>query len=195
MSAAADAHLYPLFLKLRERAVLVVGAGSVAERKLAALLECGATLRVVAPEATERIREWARTGVLAWYERRFEEADVEGVWLVVAATGDPAVEATVARAAGARRTFVVAVDDPIHASAYSGSVVRRPPFTLAISSSGATPALTRLVREVVEQVLPSEQWVDHAKALRARWLAAQTPPDERFGELVRELKVRAKQGT
>jgi uroporphyrin-III C-methyltransferase / precorrin-2 dehydrogenase / sirohydrochlorin ferrochelatase len=191
VSAVEEASLYPLFLKLHGRAVLVVGGGPVAERKVAALVEGGATVRVVAPHATAGIQELARGGAIAWHARPFEEADADGVWLVVTATGDPAVEARVAEAAENRRTFVIAVDDPMHASAYSGSVVRRPPFTIAISSSGATPALTRLLREIVEQVLPGQEWVEHAKVLRARWMAARTPPEERFGELVRELKLRA----
>ncbi|HLK38705.1 MAG TPA: bifunctional precorrin-2 dehydrogenase/sirohydrochlorin ferrochelatase [Polyangiaceae bacterium] len=195
MSATDDPALYPLFLKLRGRDVLVVGAGPVAERKITVLLECGAAVRVVAPRATDRIREWSGSGAVVWLGRRFEDPDADGAWLVVAATGDPTVEATVAEAAERRRAFVIAVDDPLHASAYSGSVVRRPPFTLAISSSGATPALTRLVREIVEQVLPGEDWVEHAKALRARWLASRTPPEQRFGELVRELKLRDKAGS
>ena len=93
-----------------------------------------------------------------------------------------------ASAAGARRIFCVAVDDPENASAYSGAVVERPPFVVAISSSGATPALTRLVREVVEYVLPGDAWVEHARALRAKWLAEGTPMGDRFAELVRDVK-------
>jgi siroheme synthase-like protein len=192
MSAAGEPTLYPLFLKLERRGVLVVGAGPIAERKIDALLEGRALVRVVAPEATPKVQRLARDGVLEWDAREFEEADVERAWLVIAATADPAVQRRVAKAAHARRTFVISVDDPPNASAYSGAVVRRHPFTIAISSSGATPALTRLVREVVEQVLPGDEWIEHAKRLRAKWIAAGTPPGERFGELVRELKERAK---
>jgi uroporphyrin-III C-methyltransferase / precorrin-2 dehydrogenase / sirohydrochlorin ferrochelatase len=172
--------------------VLVVGAGSIAERKIAALLEGRAIVRVVAPEATPAVERLARSGALDWDARAFEETDVDGAWLVIAATADAAVQRRVAAAAHSRRTFVVAVDDPPNASAYSCAVVRRHPFTIAISSSGATPALTRLVREIVEQILPGDKWVEEAKKLRAKWLAAGTPPGERFGELVRELKERAK---
>ena len=86
--------------------------------------------------------------------------------------------------------FCVAVDDPPNATAYSGAVVRRAPFTIAISSSGAAPALTRLVREMVEQVLPGEEWVAHAQQLRERWKSEGTPMADRFAELVRELAAR-----
>jgi siroheme synthase-like protein len=112
---------------------------------------------------------------------------VDGAWLVFAATGDASVQRRVADAAGERRVFCVAVDDPANASAYSGAVVRRPPFTVAISSSGAAPALTRLVREVIEHVLPGERWVERATELRAKWLADGTPMGDRFAELVREM--------
>jgi uroporphyrin-III C-methyltransferase/precorrin-2 dehydrogenase/sirohydrochlorin ferrochelatase len=186
---ATDApSLFPLFLKLEGRAVLVVGAGAVAERKIASLLGAGARVRVVAPEATDEVRRWAGEGRVEWRARAFEEGDAEGAWLVVAATSSADAQRRAGEAAAARRVFCLAVDDPPNASAYSGGIVRRPPFTVAISSSGATPALTRLVREVVEHVLPGDRWVERATELRAKWLAEGTPVADRFAQLVREVK-------
>jgi siroheme synthase-like protein len=182
--------LFPLFLKVDGRLVVVIGAGAVAERKVASLLEAHARIRLVAPEATETLQDQAQRGLLEWIPRRFEEGDMEGAWLIVAATGDAETQRRVAAAAEARRAFVLAVDDPSNASAYSGAVVRRSPFVIAISSSGETPALTRIVREIIEQVLPGDDWVEHAKRLRAQWIADGTPMGERFGSLVRELKQR-----
>ena len=97
MSAASEPTLYPLFLKLERRGVLVVGAGAIAERKIDALLEGRALVRVVAPEATPKVQRLARDGVLEWDAREFDEADVERAWLVIAATADPAVQRRVAR--------------------------------------------------------------------------------------------------
>src|SRR5262249_7555254 len=148
----------------------VVGAGPVAERKVAGLLDVGASVRIVAPEATPGLAGLARQGRVEWAERAFDEADLEGAWLAIAATSDPGAQRRGAAEAERRRVFVIAVDDPPNASAYSGGVVRRPPFLVAISSSGATPALTRLVREIIEQVLPGDEWVERAKALREKWL-------------------------
>jgi siroheme synthase-like protein len=182
------ASVYPLFLKLAGRLVLVVGAGDVAERKVGSLLGAGARVVVVAPHATATIERLAGEGALTWRARPFEEADAEGAWLIVAATSDAGVQRRVAAASEARRVFVVAVDDPGNASAYSGAIVERPPFTVALSSSGATPALTRLLRELIEQILPGDEWVEHARRLRAKWLADGTPMSDRFGELVREFK-------
>jgi siroheme synthase-like protein len=191
MSHPGEASLQPLFLKLEGRTVVVVGAGAVAEHKIAALLQARARVRAVAPDATAELRRLAREETIEWRERSFEEADVEGAWLVVAATDDADTQRRVAAAAEARRLFVVAVDDPANASAYSGAVVRRPPFVVAISSSGAAPALVRLVREIIEQALPGDDWVAHAKALRAKWQADGTPMGDRFGALVREFKARS----
>jgi siroheme synthase-like protein len=173
--------LYPLFLKLEGRAVLVVGAGSVAERKVRDLLDAGAVVRVVAPEGN--VPEGAE-----WRRRPFEETDLDGVWLAFAATDRPEVQRDVARACEARRIFLVAVDDIANASAYGGSIVRRDPYTIAFSSSGETPALTRLLREIFEQLLPEKDWIDAARALRERWKAQGTPMGSRFGELVRAFK-------
>jgi uroporphyrin-III C-methyltransferase/precorrin-2 dehydrogenase/sirohydrochlorin ferrochelatase len=183
-----DAQLYPLFLKVAGRPVLVVGGGSVAERKIQGLVAARALVRVVAPHATVGIEALAGAGTVEWRAGPFEERDMEGVWLVFAATSDGEVQGRIAAAASARRVFVVAVDDPAHATAYSGAVIERPPFLVAISSSGATPALTRLLREVLSEVLPRERWVARARELRAKWKADGTPMADRFAELVRDFK-------
>jgi uroporphyrin-III C-methyltransferase/precorrin-2 dehydrogenase/sirohydrochlorin ferrochelatase len=172
--------LYPLFLKLEGRLVLVVGAGTVAERKVTDLLSAGARVRVVAPEGSIEGVEML--------QRPFEEKDLDGVWLAIAATDQPAVQREVARACEARRVFLVAVDDIANASAYGGSIVRRDPYTIAFSSNGETPALTRLLREILEQLLPEKDWVDAAKALREKWKSEKTPMGSRFAELVKTFR-------
>ncbi|MBV9950209.1 MAG: bifunctional precorrin-2 dehydrogenase/sirohydrochlorin ferrochelatase [Myxococcales bacterium] len=191
MSPPGVPHLHPLFLKLANRRVLVIGAGPVGERKIASLLPSGARVSVVAPEATSAVRDLAARGVIEWIEREFVEADVEGAWLIFAAAADPEVQRRAAAAAEAARTFIVAVDDPSNASAYSAAVVERAPFTVAISSGGAAPAVTRLLRELIEQILPAEGWVEEAGRLRARWLAEGAPMGDRFAELVRTFAARA----
>ena len=183
--------LYPLFLKLGGKDVLVLGAGVVAEKKIADLVAAGARVRVVSPEATPAVQDLAARGVVAWEARRFEVADVAGAWLVVAATTDPGAQEAAAQAAEERRVFIIAVDDLPNTSAYSGAVIRREPFLVAISSSGEAPALSRLLRQVLEQALPDTEWVEAARALRERWKADATPMGSRFGELVRAFKEKA----
>ena len=183
--------LLPVFLDLRGKVVLVVGAGIVASRKIDELAALGAKLRVVAPRAEPAIEARANAGELTLERRTFEEKDVDGAWFVLASTDDAEAQKRVADACESARIFCIAVDDPPNASAYGGGVVRRGPVTIAISTSGEAPALARLLREVLEQVLPDEGYVDAARALRERWKADKTPMASRFGELVQAFKERA----
>ncbi len=141
--------LLPVFLKLAGRRVLVVGSGGMAAAKAEALRAAGAHVTVV--------------------ERAFVPADVDGVWLVVAAA-TPEVNRAVVAAAEARRVFVNAVDDPDAATAYMGGVLRKGGVTVAVSTEGAAPALAGLLREGLEAVLPDDlaDWVATARSLRRR---------------------------
>jgi uroporphyrin-III C-methyltransferase/precorrin-2 dehydrogenase/sirohydrochlorin ferrochelatase len=169
MSGAA---LFPVFLKLAGRRVLVVGGGQVAASKLAGLLEAGAAVTVVAPEVRPEIDERAVTV----RRRSFEPSDLDGAWFVVAAA-TPEVNRQVAAAAEARRVFVNAVDDPQQASAYAGGVVRRGGVTVAISTEGEAPALAGLLREALDGLLPREllDWVGEARRLKRAWRRDSVP--------------------
>jgi uroporphyrin-III C-methyltransferase / precorrin-2 dehydrogenase / sirohydrochlorin ferrochelatase len=184
--------VFPLFLRVDARRVVVVGAGEIATRKAKDLLDAGARVTVVAPRATATLQALASANAILWHARLFEPHDLDDAWLAVAATDDRGAQAEVAEAAEARRVWLVAVDDRSHASAFSGSVLRRPPFLVAISSSAEAPALTRLLREVLEQALPSESWITKARALRAEWRARGTPVTSRFDDLVRAYRDRTK---
>jgi siroheme synthase-like protein len=142
------AELFPVFLKLEGRRVLLVGGGPVAAAKLPALVRAGADVHVVAPRVSAGIRRHTVTVA----ERAFRPSDLNDAWLVIAAA-TPAVNERVARAAGRQRLFVNAVDDPQRASAYLGAVVRRDGLTLAISTEGAAPALAALLRESLDSLL------------------------------------------
>lgn len=179
--------LFPLFLDVTGRRVLVVGGGTIAGRKALDFVEAKADVHVVAPAVSAEVEGAA----LTIDRRAFEERDIEGAWLVIAATDDPAVQRRIAAACEAARIFCVAVDDPPNASAYGGAILRRGPVTIAISTSGEAPALARLLREVLEQALPDEGWVDAARALRERWKTDKTPMASRFGELVAAFKERS----
>ena len=189
--APPSPYLLPLFLRLAGKEVLVVGAGTVAERKIQDLVDSGARVRVVAREATSAVAKLAADGRIALSLRAFEEADVDGAWFVVAATADPDVQARACARADRARVFALAVDDPPNGTAYSASVIRRGPLTIAISSTGEAPALARLLREVLEQALPADDWVEAARALSEKWKAEGTPMTSRFAELVRAFKTRA----
>ena len=119
--------------------------------------------------------------------RSFVEADVDDAWLVISATGAPEAEARVFAECQRQKKFVIAVDDLASGSAASGSVIRRHPFVVAISSSAEAPALTRLLREVLERVLPEQKWIHAARELRKKWKASGTPTASRFEELVKAV--------
>ncbi|HSZ83994.1 MAG TPA: uroporphyrinogen-III C-methyltransferase, partial [Polyangia bacterium] len=156
------------------------GAGPVGTSKTRALLDAGARVTVVAPDATTEVNELAAAGALVLHARAFVDADLEGAWLVVAAA-TPEVNRAVAAVAEARRTFVLAVDDPASASAYGAGVVRKGGVTVAVSTDGRAPALAGLLREGLEAVLPDElaSWTAEAERVRALWKAAGVPMAER----------------
>jgi siroheme synthase-like protein len=175
----------PLFLCLEDRDVLVVGGGEIALRKAGELARAGARITIVSPACDGDMPKSAR-----WIRRAFEPSDVEGKWLVVAATDDPDVQREIAKAATAARVFVLAVDDLANTTAISPATIRRGPVTIAISSNGEAPALTRLLREIVEQILPEETYVAAARALRAQWKRDRIPMKSRFPELLQNLKTK-----
>ncbi|HZV39186.1 MAG TPA: bifunctional precorrin-2 dehydrogenase/sirohydrochlorin ferrochelatase, partial [Pseudoxanthomonas sp.] len=106
-----SATLFPLFADLRDRPVLVVGGGMVAERKVEALLLSGARPMVGAPDLTARLHEWLEQGRLHWRAGAFRIEWLDEAWLVIAATDDPTVNRAVAEAAAARRLLTNVVDD------------------------------------------------------------------------------------
>jgi uroporphyrin-III C-methyltransferase/precorrin-2 dehydrogenase/sirohydrochlorin ferrochelatase len=176
--------LFPVFLKLAGRRVLVVGGGVVAASKIDALRRAGAAITVVAPQVAEAI---LRAGVRV-VSRRFRPADLDGHWFVVSAA-TPAVNRAVARAAARRRIFVNAVDDPSAASAYLGGVLRRRGVTIAVSTDGHAPALAGLLREGIDDLLPADlgRWVARARSLRRAQRRAGVPMASRRPQLLEAL--------
>jgi uroporphyrin-III C-methyltransferase/precorrin-2 dehydrogenase/sirohydrochlorin ferrochelatase len=183
-------NLLPLFLDLAGRDVLLVGGGRVASAKLQQLVAAAAHVRVVSPVVLADIERLGRFAPIDIIRRAFQPADVDGVWLVVAAA-TPEVNRAVASAAEARRVFVNAVDDPENASAYLSGVVRRDDVTIAISTAGDAPALTSLVREALDAVLPDDlhAWVHTAREQRAEWRRGHVPMDARKPLLLRALNT------
>ena len=176
--------VFPVFLKLAGRRVLVVGAGPVAASKLHALLEAGALVTVVAPDIVDEIA----AAPVQIVRRGFEEQDLDGVCFVVAAA-PPEVNRQVSAAAEPRGLFVNAVDDMENASVYLGAVVRKAGITMAMSTDGEAPALVGLMREAIEQLLPDdlETWMETAREARRGWLARQVPMAERRPLLLEAL--------
>lgn len=176
--------LFPLFLKLTGRRVLVVGAGPVGAGKAAGLVKAGADVVIVAPEICAE----AAALPVTFVRRAFQESDLDGVWMVVAAA-PPDVNEAVLHAGNARRLFVNAVDDPDHASAYTGGLVSRGRATVALSTAGLAPAISGLLREALDDLLPTEldAWVEESMRQREIWKRDRVPIEQRRGRLLQRL--------
>ena len=185
--------LLPLFVDLAGRRVLLVGGGPVAAAKLGQLLAARADVRVVAIDVCEAIE---RSGVPV--ERRGLSS--QRISTACGSSSRPRRRTRIAQVAAAaepRQVFVNAVDDPANASAFLSGVVRRDGITLAISTSGAAPGLTALIREGLDAVLPRDldRWLDEARRQRATWRRDGVPMPERRPLLLRALNELYRTGT
>jgi siroheme synthase-like protein len=186
-----SAPLLPVFVKLEGSSCLVAGGGAVGLQKVRSLLECGAHVTVVAPEARDEIRDLDERGSLVWRRRRYALEDISGHRLVIAATNDPEVNHTVYHDAVSAGVLVNAVDDPPFCDFYFGSVVRRGPLQIGISTAGESPALAQRLRQELELLIDEETgpWLERLGALRREVLAARTAGEER-NRLLRTLATR-----
>src|SRR5512147_2775776 len=169
--------LFPISVCLKGRKVLVVGAGMVGAAKAEGLLRTTADVHVIAPRANEWVRKQASDRKLHWHAREFRAADLEGMFLVVAATDSPSVNVEVFSAAAQRGVLCNVVDDPEHCDFFYPAVVRRGPLQIAVSTGGLSPALARRLRvELEEKFGPEyEHWVAEVGRQRREILARKLP--------------------
>src|SRR3989440_9685249 len=144
-----DTPLYSACLRLSARPCLVVGGGEVGVEKVEGLLACGADVTLVAPEAVSELQELAAEGSIRWERRAFEPGDLDGRFLVIAATADTEVNISVYEEAERRAMLVNVVDVPPLCNFILPAIVRQGPLAIAISTAGASPALAkRMKREI-----------------------------------------------
>ena len=158
--------LFPAFLKLENRLVLVIGGGSIATQKIPALLHAGARVRVIAPQLSPRLIEFVRRRDVDWHPKHFEPEDLLGAFLVIAATSLRELNASVFAEAERSNILCNSVDDIDHCHFYYGSVVQRGDLQIAISTNGKSPALAQRLRQELEQQFGPEY------ALWLEWLGA-----------------------
>lgn len=138
---------YPVFVNLKKKRCVVVGGGKVAERKVLSLLDAGANVTVISPELTSTLEKHKDIGRIKHVKRHYKSGDLKDAFLVIAATSDKGINSKVSRDA----PFLVnVVDTPELANFIVPSVVRRGPMTIAISTSGASPAVAKTVRKELE---------------------------------------------
>jgi precorrin-2 dehydrogenase/sirohydrochlorin ferrochelatase len=169
-----------MFVKLRDRLCIVVGGGEVAASKIPGLVIAEARIRVIAPEVNGSIAASAQEGRVEWRRKFFDPADLDGAFLVVAATNVPDVNHGVYDEAEARGIFCNAVDDPDYCHFYYPSVVRRGELQIAISTEGLSPALAQRLRSELEvQFGPEyEPWIKWLGAARKFLRGAKDDPEE-----------------
>jgi precorrin-2 dehydrogenase/sirohydrochlorin ferrochelatase len=151
---------------------MVIGGGSVAERKTLALLEAGAQVTIISPALTPKLHEFSDTGKITHLKKQYEEDDLSGQFLVIAATPSVEVNTLVARACRKRHTLVNVAVPPEESSFIVPSVVERGDLMIAISTSGASPALAKKIRQDIEQRYGKEYglFLDKMSAIRNRVL-------------------------
>jgi siroheme synthase-like protein len=162
--------LFPIFVKLQGRLVVVVGGGEIAAGKIAGLLRAGARVRVIAPDVHAVFAEPIRNRKIEWIPREFASGDLAGATLVIAATSAAGVNASVFREAESRGIMCNAVDDIENCHFYYGSIVQRGDLQIAISTNGKSPALAQRLRQELEQQFGPEyetwlEWLGAAREL------------------------------
>lgn len=147
---------YPVFLDLKGRRCLVVGGGSVAERKTRMLLEHNALVTVISPALNQGLQQLAEQGAIQVVPRNFKSNDLRGAFLAIAATDDPITNAAVSDKGRKQRILINVVDDPKVSDFIVPSIVRRGDITIAISTAGKSPALARKIRTELDAILPAQ---------------------------------------
>jgi precorrin-2 dehydrogenase len=174
----SDAVFYPVFIDLRGKLCLVVGAGKIAARKARSLLEAGARVTVVSPAAVEDVEQMHAQGQLQWERRGFEPGDLEGAFLVIGATDNPEVNRAVFDIAERAGMLANIVDVPELCNFIVPSVMRRDDFQVAVSSGGASPVMAREVRRRLEKNFGPQYGMVVSQLASIRSTLKQRLPDE-----------------
>ena len=149
--------VYPIFLTdLQSRRCVVIGGDAEAERKVEGLLAANAAVTVINATLTDNLTLWASEARIAWLPRAFEPGDLRGAWLAIATTRDAALAARLQLEAETHGVLLNVADDVPHSNFVAGSVMRRGPLAIAVSTSGCSPALAARIRRQLEQTFGSE---------------------------------------
>ena len=145
----------PIFINIRQRKCIVIGGGAVAARKISLLRKAGADVHVISPELCDELAQLAEKGAITHVAREFQDNDLEGCALVIAATDDRAVNENISQLANARNLPVNVVDNPDLCSFIMPSIIDRSPVQIAVSTGGASPVLARMIRTRLEGLIPA----------------------------------------
>ncbi|MGH9495199.1 MAG: precorrin-2 dehydrogenase/sirohydrochlorin ferrochelatase family protein [Candidatus Sulfotelmatobacter sp.] len=184
-------NLFPMYIKLEGRQVLVVGAGKVGEPKISGLFGTGASIRVVSLEASSTVRDWARAGWIELELRAFTPDDLDGAFMAIVATASRPINERVYNEAQRRGILCNVVDVPDLCDFYYPSVVRRGDLQIAVSTAGQSPSLAQTIRQQLEkQFGPGyAEWVAELGATRKLILASDLEKERKL-ELLHSLASR-----
>lgn len=144
---------YPAFLDIKDKKAVVVGGGRVAERKVRLLLSAGASVTLISPDITQPLRRMAEKGILSHIKRNYRRGDLKDAFIVVAGTSSAEVNLRIAENAG---HLVNVVDAPWAGNYIVPSIVKRGQLTIAISTDGSSPALSKTLRKELEKYYSRE---------------------------------------
>ena len=183
--------LFPMFVKLEGKRCLVVGAGKVGEPKIGGLIDTGASVHVIALEASDTVKVWAQAGKITLELRAFSAEDLDGTLLAVVATASRALNESIYREAQRRGVLCNVVDDPEYCDFYYPAVVRRGDLQIAISTNGQSPSLAQKLRQQLERQFGYgyARWIAELGETRKLVLASDLDP-ERKSELLHSLASR-----
>lgn len=150
-------------LRLEGKKVVVIGGGRVAERKVTGLLGTGPLITVISPQATDKLKGLASSGLIEWLEKSFSKEDIEGAFLIFAATNDNELNQSIKMAAGEQQLVTIA-DDPDGSDFHVPSQIQRGRLSIAVSTGGASPTLARKIREQLENQF-DEQYEEYLEFL------------------------------
>lgn len=149
--------LYPIFVEMKGRPVIVVGGGNVGAEKVRGLLAAEADITLVSPALIDELREHVDAGRIRHIARAYVESDLDGGYeFIMVATDDGAINADVAAAGKKRGLWVNAADDPKNCDFILPAVVRKGKITIGASTSGTSPALARRLREELDAYLTED---------------------------------------
>ena len=148
--------LYPINLKIENSLCLVVGGGEVALRKSLGLLQAGARVRVISPELVPGLWELVKNKEVEWFERSFAEGDLEGVYLVFAATNNRQVQLLVEKESKKHKVLLNSADAPLESDFHVPAHFRRGQMIVTVSTGGGSPALAKIIKKQLEKEIVPE---------------------------------------
>jgi precorrin-2 dehydrogenase / sirohydrochlorin ferrochelatase len=147
---------YPVFLEMKDRRCVVIGGGAVAERKVEGLLEVGANVTVISPAITDGLRELLTQGAIRYVAREYQTGDRAGYDMVFVATDNGEINAVISNEPRSLRIWVNSADDPDHCDFILPAVIRRGDLVVAVSTGGVSPAVTRVIREEINEYFTTD---------------------------------------